>query len=208
MPDESASRDAILDAAEALFATTGFAATTIKQIGAAADVNPALLYYYFGDKERLYHATLARLVGALVDAGQRRITATGDPPLMVRQFVAAQAEFLLHHPNGPYLLVREMVDHRAAHAAPHVAELSAGMFSRLTGVIGDGQRRGLFRADLDPRLAAISTIAQLAYFTIARPAIGLLLGGSADTVDDEFVRRFTEHASDFALAALTNVPRA
>lgn len=208
MPDESASRDTILDAAESLFATHGFAATTIKQIGAAANLNPALLYYYFGDKEQLYHATLARLVGALVAAGQRRITATDDPALMVRQFVAAQAEFLLQHPNGPYLLVREMVDHRAAHAAPHVAELSAGMFSRLTGIIDEGQRRGLFRADLDPRLAAISTIAQLAYFTIARPAIGLLLGGPAKTVDDEFVRRFTEHASDFALAALTNVSRA
>ena len=127
---------------------------------------------------------------------------------MIRQFVAAQAEFLLHHPNGPYLLVREMVDHRAAHAAPHVAELSAGMFTRLTGIIGDGQRRGLFRAELDPRLAAISIVAQLAYFTIARPAIGLLLGGASTAVDDEFVRRFIEHAADFALAALTNAPRA
>jgi hypothetical protein len=125
---------------------------------------------------------------------------------MVRQFVAAQAEFLLHHPNGPYLLVREMVDHRAAHAAPHVAQLSAGMFSRLTGIIGDGQRRGIFRADLDPRLAAISIIAQLAYFAIARPAIGLLLGGESGAVDEEFARRFTEHAGDFAIAALTKIP--
>lgn len=207
MSDESPSRDAILDAAEQLFAAQGFAPTTIKQIGAAAGVNPALLYYYFGDKEQLYHATLARLVAALIAAGQRRITATDDPVLMVRQFVAAQAEFLLGHPNGPHLLVRELVDHRAAHATTHIAELSAGMFARLTGIITAGQARGLFRVELDPQLASISIIAQLAYLTIARPAVGLVLGGDPDAVDRAFVERFTAHAADFALAALTNVTR-
>jgi len=46
-------RDLILDAAEQLFAAQGFTATTIKQIGRAAGVNSALLYYYFADKDRL-----------------------------------------------------------------------------------------------------------------------------------------------------------
>ena len=47
------SKEIILDAAEALFASRGFDATTIKQIGTRAKVNPALLYYYFGDKKAL-----------------------------------------------------------------------------------------------------------------------------------------------------------
>ena len=54
MPDPTDTRIAILDAAEELFALHGFTATTIKQIGATADVNSALLYYYFADKETLY----------------------------------------------------------------------------------------------------------------------------------------------------------
>lgn len=207
MSDESSARDAILDSAEALFAALGFAATTIKQIGAAARVNPALLYYYFGDKERLYHATLSRLVAALNDAGARRVTATNDPEVAVRQFVEAQAEFLLHHPHGPHLLVRELVDHGAAHATTQMAELSAGMFARLRSVITAGQARGVFRADLDPALASVSIIAQLAYLTIARPAVGIVIGGDPDAVDDAFIERFAAHAAAFALSALTNVPR-
>lgn len=207
MTDESSARDAILDAAERLFAARGFAATTIKQIGAEAAVNPALLYYYFGDKEQLYHATLSRLVRSLIAAGDRRITAADDPVAGVRHFIEAQAEFLLGHPNGPHLLVRELVDHRAAHATTQIAELSAGMFARLTGVIAAGQERRVFRAELDPTLAAISIIAQLAYLTIARPAVGIVVGGNADAVDQRFVERFAEHAADFAIAALTTGPR-
>ena len=40
-------RTAILDAATDLFARQGLDATTIKAIGQAAKVNPALLYYHF-----------------------------------------------------------------------------------------------------------------------------------------------------------------
>ena len=54
-------RDSILDAAEALFARQGFDATTIKDIGTAAGVNAALLYYYFTDKATLYEAVLRRM---------------------------------------------------------------------------------------------------------------------------------------------------
>lgn len=54
----TASRDQILDAAEWLFAEQGYARTTIKQIGRAAGVNSALLYYYFTDKEELYQEAL------------------------------------------------------------------------------------------------------------------------------------------------------
>ena len=42
--DSTTSQNAILDAAEALFAETGFAATTIKDRGQAAACNSALLY--------------------------------------------------------------------------------------------------------------------------------------------------------------------
>jgi AcrR family transcriptional regulator len=57
MPPDT--RHLILDAAERLFAAQGFPRTTIKQIGQAAGVNSALLYYYFGDKDRLYRSAAA-----------------------------------------------------------------------------------------------------------------------------------------------------
>jgi len=62
-PETQADRSAetktrILDAAIREFAENGLAGARTEQIAAAAGVNKALLYYYFGSKEKLYEAAL------------------------------------------------------------------------------------------------------------------------------------------------------
>ena len=204
MPSDPDTRTAILDAAEVLFARQGFAATTIKQIGAAAAVNSALLYYYFDDKETLYRATLRRLLDALVGEGMRRLDAEHAPAAAIRRLVEGQVEFLIAHPTMPRLMARELVEHQAAHAAPEITHTVAGLFRRLCDLIRQGQRDGSFRAGVSPEYAAISTIAQVVYLFIARPAVGLLLGHGTAGPPDETMRAFGRHAADFAIAALTD----
>jgi len=162
--------DRILDAAERLFARQGFAATTIKQIGKEAAVNPALLYYYYDGKETLYRAMLQRILGQLLARGTDAIESASSHADRIRAFVRAQAKLLGEHPHFPQLLVRELVDHQAAHAEQAITNTAAGAFRRLCEVIEAGQRDGAFRRSLDPRYTAISIIAQVAYFAIARPA--------------------------------------
>ncbi len=202
MADPTSSQDSILDAAEQLFARQGFTATTIKQIGKEAAVNPALLYYYYDSKETLYRAMLQRILGQLLARGVDAIERASSHADRIRAFVRAQARLLGEHPHFPQLLVRELVDHHAAHAEQAITNTAAGAFRRLCEVIEAGQRDGVFRKSLDPRFTAISIIAQVAYFAIARPAVGLLLGhgtsGPPRAVSDEFY----VHAEEFALAAL------
>lgn len=201
-PADPSRRDQILDAAERLFAAQGFARTTIKQIGRDAGVNSALLYYYFADKDQLYREVLHRFVTRLVARTVGGSEGTAPPDARLRAFVQAQAETLVEHPHVPRLLVREMIDYDAAHAVEQIQHLSVTGFRRLCDLIEEGQRAGLFRADVDPRFAAISTIAQVAYFLVARPAVRILLGQAADGPTPEVVRAFGRHAADFAVAAL------
>ena len=204
MADELQTRDLILDAAERLFATQGFAATTVKQIGTAAGVNAALLYYYFEDKEQLYYAVLHRVIGTLGARVVERMAAAHDPAGAVRALVTTQAETLGARPHLPNLLMRELIDYGGANASPEFRLLSEGAFHRLCDAIRDGQQTGVFRPDLDPRLAAISTIAQVAYFCIARPVMTTLLDEAPDvTGSPQRVQEFGRHAADFAIAALT-----
>ena len=202
MADPTSSQDSILDAAEQLFARQGFTATTVKQIGKEAAVNPALLYYYYDSKETLYRAMLQRILGQLLARGVDAIERASSHADRIRAFVRAQARLLGEHPHFPQLLVRELVDHQAAHAEQAITNTAAGAFRRLCEVIEAGQRDGAFRKSLDPRFTAISIIAQVAYFAIARPAVGLLLGhgtsGPPRAVSDDFY----VHAEEFALAAL------
>lgn len=66
--DRSAeTRARILDAALKEFSAKGLAGARTEQIAAAADVNKALLYYYFESKEKLYLAALEMVAGRVRD---------------------------------------------------------------------------------------------------------------------------------------------
>jgi TetR/AcrR family transcriptional regulator len=205
--DAVSTQDAILDAAERLFAEQGFTATTIKQIGKEAAVNSALLYYYYDSKETLYRATLQRILGQLLSRGTDAIERATTHNDRIRAFVRAQVRVLGEHPHFPRLLVRELVDHQAAHAERAITTTAAGAFKRLCDVIEAGQKDGAFRRSLDPRFTAISIISQVAYFAIARPAVGVLLGHGTAGPPRALAERFYAHAEEFALSALTGEGR-
>lgn len=60
----NATANAVLKAAEALFATRGYAAVTMKQIASAAGIAPATLYLHFASKA----AVLGAMAAAITDA--------------------------------------------------------------------------------------------------------------------------------------------
>ena len=200
--------DSILDAAEELFARQGFAATTTKQIGSAAGVNPALIHYYFGNKEGLYRALLRRLFESIIARGGQQLAAKPAPDAAVRALVAIQSDIMVEHPSFPRLLARELVDQGMTHAGEYVARLSDTLFRRLCELIRGGQEAGLFRRDMDPRFAAVSVVSLVPYFHIARPVVGILLESGPEGPDEEAMRAYGRHAAEFALAALAARPGA
>ena len=63
--DEERARERLLLAALRLFAEQGYAKTSIRQIGLAANVNVAAVSYYFGNKAGLYRAVFWGAEGPL-----------------------------------------------------------------------------------------------------------------------------------------------
>jgi AcrR family transcriptional regulator len=51
-------REHIMEVAVELFATNGFEGTSIRQLAQRADVNIAMIHYYFGSKEKLFETML------------------------------------------------------------------------------------------------------------------------------------------------------
>lgn len=206
MTDTPETRDIILNAAEARFAVQGFAATPIKSIAADARVNSALLYYYFADKEALYATVISRLIERLAVEMAHAMEGATAPAEIIQLFVRRQGELFAAHPRLIKLLGRELVDHEAAHAQDAIRHLAATTFERLHRTVRAGQRAGLFRADFDPRFAAISIVAQTAYFHFARPAVEILLNDGR-ALPRRISAAFAEHVANFSLAALAP-PRA
>lgn len=84
-------QDAILDAAEVIFADHGFHGATTRAIGERARANAALIHYYFGSKEALYQAVFARRAGAINDERRARLAAlhAGPPPVTLEAVLDA-----------------------------------------------------------------------------------------------------------------------
>lgn len=66
-------REAILDAAERLFAARGFNGVTVRHIGEAAGVDPALAHYYFSTKRGIFDAVFVRRAPPLNAERERRL---------------------------------------------------------------------------------------------------------------------------------------
>ncbi|HWA16381.1 MAG TPA: TetR/AcrR family transcriptional regulator [Gemmatimonadales bacterium] len=196
---------AILDAAEALFATQGFAATTIKAIGQKADLNPALLYYYYSDKSALYHAVIERRLGAFAHGMQGRLSADLAPLDAIERIVRGQVALFLEAPLFPRLVARELADHAAAHATDAVQHHLVGLFQRVSGIIAAGQKDGTIRDDLDPKFAAISLISQVIWFFVAEPVLSQLVNRKG-LLSPEGLDRFADHVIRFTRAALVAPP--
>jgi AcrR family transcriptional regulator len=85
-------REAILDVAEHVFATSGYDGASLRIIQRRADVNSAAIFYYFGTKQCLYENVFARLAEPMVRERLKRLKACaalpGRPPL-VEQIIAA-----------------------------------------------------------------------------------------------------------------------
>lgn len=77
-------QEAILDAAEIVFAENGFHGATTRAIAECAGANAALIHYYFGTKEALFETVFARRSNAINAERRARLKAlhaAGPPSL-------------------------------------------------------------------------------------------------------------------------------
>jgi TetR/AcrR family transcriptional regulator len=107
--DGQPSREAVLAAAEDLFARNGYAATSLQEIGDAAGVSRGLPSYFFGSKEALYAAVVARVFArageALRLASER--AAEQEPADAIGELIASCLDFFAADPNFVHIVQRE-----------------------------------------------------------------------------------------------------
>ena len=84
-----ATRERVLDAAESLFAESGFRGASVRDICNLAGVNPGAVSYHFGGKRQLYRSVLRRAAAGLADASGSGLSkvltpTTGSSPECLR----------------------------------------------------------------------------------------------------------------------------
>jgi TetR/AcrR family transcriptional regulator len=107
----------ILLAAEKVFARAGFAGATMAAIAEGSGLPKANLHYYFGSKDVLYRAVLARILNDWL-LPTHGITRDAEPRAALEQYIRAKMELSAQRPDGSKVFANELL-----HGAPVVKAL-------------------------------------------------------------------------------------
>lgn len=165
-------RDGILDAAEDLFATRGFAATSIREIADRVKVNPAMVHYYFGSKKKLLRAVMERVLEPLAGALANVET---QAQLPVRELTSLMFAMAADHPCLPQLITREVLLPGGELQAEFLGHFAPRLGGRLPGILRREQGEGRLAADFDPQIMALLVLSLCVFPFIARPAAEAVL---------------------------------
>lgn len=114
-----ANESVILAAAERVFAGAGFGGATMAAIAEAAGLPKANLHYYFGSKQDLYRAVLARTLTDWLQPTDR-ITSGADPRSAIEGYIRAKMALSAQRPHASKVFANELL-----HGAPVVKALLA-----------------------------------------------------------------------------------
>lgn len=107
----------ILSGAEKVFARTGFQGATMAAIAEASGLPKANLHYYFGSKDVLYRAVLARILNDWL-LPTHGITPHAQPRAALEAYIRAKMALSAQRPDGSKVFANELL-----HGAPVVREL-------------------------------------------------------------------------------------
>jgi AcrR family transcriptional regulator len=152
-PDER--REAILDAAQALFMRQGFDAVTIADVLGAAGISKGGFYHHFTAKEDLLTGIVARMTEqALAVAEAARNRATGNALDRLNAFLDSSVRWKAENSAQTRVLAKVMLQPGNDILFQRIlAGTAATVVPLLRDMIADGVREGVFDV-ADPRVAA------------------------------------------------------
>lgn len=195
--DAEVSRNAILDAAEEIFAENGFDGARIDAIAAASGYNKSLIFHYFDDKLGLYTAVLKR-----IDQQGNELQAIMLTPLLTDESVTSDAgkfrtfvqivirwifDYMVENPRVLRMLVWEAAEgwKTIKKIASQFNTDDVEMFRQL---LSKAQEAGLIRPGTDPYLMFLMAITTCMSYPIFTPYLEMAFEDEDLSSPDALVR--------------------
>ncbi|MDX1804330.1 MAG: TetR/AcrR family transcriptional regulator [Alcanivorax sp.] len=178
--DKAGQRERLIDTALQLFSERGIAATPLNRIARQARVTPALLHYYFGNKQQLVQVVVEeRLLARLrpVADAAARLDDTQPAGAVIEQYVRTLVTTVAAIPWLPPLWVREVLSDDGQLRQVLLRELAPRFAQSVSARVAAGQAAGSINPRLDARLMPISLIG-LTVFALASRSLWAQLPGN------------------------------
>ena len=146
----SEKQKAIINAAEKLFAIKGFDGASVRDIATEADVNVAMISYYFGSKEKLMEAVFEerttnirlKVENLLQDEKLSHIQ-------KVNVLIDDYVDKFIHQQEFHKIMMREQMIEKDTPIAALIHQLKKRNLESIKKLIMDGQHSGAFKKNID-----------------------------------------------------------
>ncbi len=147
-------RDEILDAARELFASHGYAATSMRDIADADGIKASSLYSHFRSKAEILRLVVTPFTDDVVQAQLQALEVGGSGRDRLRAMAGGVLAVCIADDRAMSILHYSWPQIRDSEDLAAVVDVNAEIFVRWQQVIVDGVADGSLRADVDVRVAA------------------------------------------------------
>ncbi|HRN55253.1 MAG TPA: TetR family transcriptional regulator [Agriterribacter sp.] len=161
-------RIAILEAAEQLFADKGFNGTSVRDIAQHAGVNPAMISYYFGSKEKLLVALIAHRSGYTYDILEE-LNKNGrlSPWEKMERLIDLYVDRVVNNDKFHSIVTMHLPAMASNDIREMITDIKLKNFGQIKKIIAEGQKLKVFRK-VDMALTVGCIMGTLTQVTLSR----------------------------------------
>lgn len=159
----------ILAVAETLFAGKGFEGTSVRDIAQAADVNVAMISYYFGSKEKLLHSLIQeraeRYSLMLKDLNRNKTMA---PEEKIEYIIDFYVDKMLENRDYHTISSRQISLIQDESLTQLLVDIKTRNSAMISEIIREGQQKGAFKKDVDIELTLSTVMGTISQISMSR----------------------------------------
>ncbi len=156
---------AIINAAEKLFAEKGFDGSSVRDIAQEAEVNVAMISYYFGSKEKLMEAVFEKRTGDIRIKVENLLLDSSISHLQkVNILIDDYVDKFIHQQEFHKIMMREQMINKHNSVAELIHELKKRNLEAIRTLLSEGQKSGEFKKNIDVVLmmtTMVGTVSQM-----------------------------------------------
>lgn len=194
----------ILLIAEKLFAENGFEQTSIRTIAKEADINIAMVSYYFGSKEKLLEALIIYRTSDLKIKIENLSHEKLDPVEKIDKLIELYINRIRCNKGIYRILHFEFSSEEKEDKLKVLNEVRDKNLKSLETIIHEGQEKGIFRKDVNIPLIPPTIMGTFFHFSMNKAYFKKLLNLETDEAFEEYLQtKFKTHIQQTIKALLT-----
>ena len=197
-----------MEMAEVLFAEKGFNGTSVRDIAEKANVNLAMISYYFGSKDKLLEALFSYRGEYLKITLENMIEdKEGSSLEKMNTLIDHYIDKVLKQQCFSRIMVREQVLNHTGFTAKLIFEMKKRNQELISRLIHDGQKKGEFKKNIDIAMM-MATLIGTANTMVATQHYYREINNLQSLSEDEFQKhikkKLSQHLKKLFKAILTN----